>query len=192
MDAVLPFRTMAYNNGWANHRLLAACAALSQADFTAPRTGFFPSLRATLNHILIIDRFYIDALEGGTLGPAAWANQEPCETVAILRDAQGEMDRRLIAFVERLGAADLDRIVNVHRGSRIQHERMDRLLLHLFQHQIHHRGQAHAMLSATAVTAAAARRVLCRGRGAAAGGRVRGARLERGIRSGAADVTAAP
>jgi uncharacterized damage-inducible protein DinB len=151
MDALLPYRAMAYNNGWANHRLLAVCAALSQAEFTALRTGFCPSLRATLNHILIIDRFYIDAMEGGTLGPAAWANQEPCETVAILRDAQGEMDRRLIAFVERLAAADLDRIVNVHRGSRIQHERMDRLLLHLFQHQVHHRGQAHAMLSATDV-----------------------------------------
>lgn len=151
MDAVLPYRAMAYNNGWANHRLLAACEKLSQADFTAQRTGFFPSLRATLNHILIIDRFYIDALEGGTLGPAAWANQEPCETVAILRDAQAEMDRRLTAFVERLGAEDLDRIVNVHRGSRIQQERMDRLLLHLFQHQVHHRGQAHAMLSATGV-----------------------------------------
>jgi uncharacterized damage-inducible protein DinB len=37
----------------------------------------------------------------------------------------------------------------VHRDSRIQHERMDRLLLHLFEHQIHHRGQAHAMLSGT-------------------------------------------
>ena len=152
MDAVLPYRAMAYNNGWANHRLLGACERLSQAEFTARRTGFFPSLRATLNHILIIDRFYIDALEGGTLGPAAWADEEPCETVSILRDAQGEMDRRLIAFVERLGAEDLDRIVNVHRGSRIQHERMDRLLLHLFQHQIHHRGQAHAMLSATGVS----------------------------------------
>jgi uncharacterized damage-inducible protein DinB len=143
---------MAYNNGWANHRLLSACAALSQAEFTAPRAGFFPSLRATLNHILIIDRFYIDALEGGTLGPAAWANQEPCETLVLLRDAQGEMDRRLIAFAERLGAADLDRVVNVHRGTRIQHERTDRLLLHLFQHQIHHRGQAHAMLSATGIS----------------------------------------
>ena len=44
MDAVLPYRGMAYNNGWANHRLLVACERLSQADFTAPRTGFFPSL----------------------------------------------------------------------------------------------------------------------------------------------------
>ncbi|MDB5575457.1 MAG: damage-inducible protein DinB [Bradyrhizobium sp.] len=151
MNAVLPYRAMAYNNCWANHRLLAACVGLSQADFVAPRTGFFPSLRATLNHILIVDRFYVDAMEGGTLGPAAWANREPCETAIALRAAQREADRRLIAVVERLGMADLDRIVDIHRGDRIQRERFDRLLLHLFQHQIHHRGQAHAMLSATDV-----------------------------------------
>jgi uncharacterized damage-inducible protein DinB len=151
MDAVLPYRAMAYNNGWANHRLLTACIKLSQADFVAPRTGFFPSLRATLNHILIIDHFYVDAMEGGTLGPAAWADPEPCDTVIVLRDAQRDVDRRLIAVVERLGVADLDRIVNIPRADRIQQERIDRLLLHLFQHQIHHRGQAHAMLSATAV-----------------------------------------
>jgi uncharacterized damage-inducible protein DinB len=151
MDAVLPYRAMAYNNGWANHRLLSACAGLSQAEFVAPRTGFFPSLRATLNHILIIDLFYVDAMEGGTLGPAAFAEAEPCETALTLRNAQRDMDRRLIAVVEHLGTADLDRVVDIHRGDRVQHERIDRLLLHLFQHQIHHRGQAHAMLSATGV-----------------------------------------
>ena len=151
MNAMLPYRTMAYNNAWANHRLLAACARLSQAEFIAPRTGFFPSLRATLNHVLIIDHFYVDAMEGGTLGPAAWANQEPCETVAVLQDAQAAVDRRLIVVVDQLDDAGLERIVDVHRGTRIQHERMDRLLLHLFQHQIHHRGQAHAMLSDTSV-----------------------------------------
>src|SRR5882672_8170668 len=151
MDAVLPYRAMAYNNGWANHRLLSACARLSQADFVAPRTGFFPSLRATLNHILIVDLFYVDAMEGGTLGPAAWADPEPCETAITLRDAQREMDRRLIAVVKRLGTTDLDCIVEIHRGDRIQRERIDRLLLHLFQHQVHHRGQAHAMLSSTKV-----------------------------------------
>jgi uncharacterized damage-inducible protein DinB len=41
--------------------------------------------------------------------------------------------------------------VRVNRDTRVQTERRDRLLMHLFQHQIHHRGQAHAMLSATAV-----------------------------------------
>lgn len=62
------------------------------------------------------------------------------------------MDLRLIAVVEGLNAAGLGRVVEVHRGAgRVQRERLDRLLLHLFQHQVHHRGQAHAMLSGTAV-----------------------------------------
>jgi uncharacterized damage-inducible protein DinB len=57
----------------------------------------------------------------------------------------------LIALVKRLDTPSLERVVEVHRGTRIQRERMDRLLLHLFQHQIHHRGQAHGMLSGTSV-----------------------------------------
>ena len=44
-------RAMAYNNAWANHRLLSACAALSQTEFEASRTGFFPSIQATLQLI---------------------------------------------------------------------------------------------------------------------------------------------
>jgi uncharacterized damage-inducible protein DinB len=142
---------MAYNNRWANHRLLAACTRLSQDAFTAPRIGFFPTLRATLNHILVIDRFYVDAMEGGSLGPAAWANPEPCTMVADLQAAQAAVDLRLIAVASDLDCASAARIVTVHRGARMQHERLDRLLLHVFQHQVHHRGQAHAMLSSTSV-----------------------------------------
>jgi uncharacterized damage-inducible protein DinB len=142
---------MAYNNAWANHRLLTACLGLSPGEFTAKRTGFFPSLRATLNHILIIDHFYVDAIEGGTLGPAAFADPEPCATVAALKEAQAAVDRRLLKVVEALDGAGLQGIVSVHRETSIQRERMDRLLLHLFQHQVHHRGQVHSMLSGTAV-----------------------------------------
>jgi uncharacterized damage-inducible protein DinB len=144
-------RALAYNNGWANHRLLAACASLTQAEFEASRTGFFPSIQATLNHILIIDWFYVDALEGGTLGPAAWENRVPCPTITELQPAQAAVDRRLIAWCEALDEAGIDQVIRVHRGTRVQTERADRLLLHLFQHQIHHRGQAHAMLSGTSV-----------------------------------------
>ncbi|PZN96915.1 MAG: damage-inducible protein DinB [Hyphomicrobiales bacterium] len=145
------FRAMAYNNAWANHRLLKACEGLTQAEFEARRTGFFPSLRATLNHILVIDRFYVDAMEGGRLGPDAWVDPEPCADVATLKAAQSEIDRRLIAVVEQAGEGGFSGIVAVDRHVRIQRERLDRLLLHLFQHQIHHRGQAHAMLSGTSV-----------------------------------------
>ena len=126
-------------------------AALSPDAFTARRIGFFPSLRATLNHILIIDHFYVDAMEGGTLGPAAWADREPYATVAALSEAQAAVDRR--ARHRRAPRRRRpQRIVSVHRATPVQRERLDQLLLHLFQHHIHHRGQAHAMLSATSVS----------------------------------------
>jgi uncharacterized damage-inducible protein DinB len=141
------FRAMAYNNGWSNHRLIGACLNLSVEAFNAPRTGFFPSLVRTFNHILVVDWFYVDALEGGSLGPAAWADETPCSTPARLMTEQHAVDARLIAVCESLTDTDLGGVVRVNRGARIQTERRDRLLLHLFQHQIHHRGQAHAMLS---------------------------------------------
>jgi uncharacterized damage-inducible protein DinB len=150
-DAAQAFRAMAYNNGWANHRLLTACEALDDAAFQAPRTGFFPSLMATLNHILVVDWFYVDALEGRALGYAAFEDETPFKTAAELRLAQRAVDDRLIAVCEALSDDALGSEVRVQRGERVQVGRRDRLLLHLFEHQIHHRGQAHAMLSGTAI-----------------------------------------
>jgi uncharacterized damage-inducible protein DinB len=149
---LLTLRAVAYNNAWSNYRLLSACITLTQSEFEAPRTGFFPSIQATLNHILIIDRFYIDALEGGTLGPAAWADPVPCPTLSQLHPAQAAVDRRLIAWCDAQDETGFDRTIEAHRGAHVQRERADRLLLHLFQHQIHHRGQVHAMLSGTRVS----------------------------------------
>jgi uncharacterized damage-inducible protein DinB len=148
---VQTFRAFAYNNAWANHRLLGACANLAQQEFEAVRTGFFPSLQATLNHIYVIDLFYVDALEGGWLGPKAWENDIPCPSLAELRPAQAAVDRRLIVLCDVLTADGLAGIVRINRDTSVQTERRDRLLMHLFQHQIHHRGQAHAMLSGTSV-----------------------------------------
>lgn len=145
------YRAFAYNNAWANHRLLAACQNLSQVEFEAVRTGFFPSLQKTLNHILIIDHFYVDALEGGWLGPKAWEDPVPCTSVTDLRRKQSAVDQRLIKVCERLTADSLDEVVQINRNTRVQIERRDRLLMHLFQHQIHHRGQAHSMLAGTAI-----------------------------------------
>ncbi|HKU41880.1 MAG TPA: DinB family protein, partial [Polyangiales bacterium] len=61
----------ACNNAWSNLRLLRACTRLSDAEFTAPRTGFFPSLEDTLNHILTVDWLYVDALERAVTGRSA-------------------------------------------------------------------------------------------------------------------------
>ena len=141
----------ARNNAWANHRLLESCEGLTQAELEAPRTGFFPSLIATLNHILIVDWYYVDALEGGSLGYDAFADEVPCKILADLRREQAAVDRRLIAFCDGLEGVGLGREVRMIRRDRVQADRADRVLLHLFEHQIHHRGQAHGMLSGTAV-----------------------------------------
>ncbi|WP_299621523.1 DinB family protein [Pelagibius sp.] len=145
------FLAQARNNAWANHRLLTACSALTQEDFAAPRGGFFGSLRATLNHILIVDWYYVDALEGGSLGPAAWRDEEPCKTVADLQREQAAVDRRLIEVCAALDEAALEAPMRLIRAAGDKVERTERVLLHLFQHQVHHRGQAHGLLSTTSV-----------------------------------------
>lgn len=150
-DPLRIFRKLARNNRLANFRLHQACLQLLQKEFIARRVSFFPTLRATLNHIYTVDRFYIDALQGGTLGLAAFAEDEPFATMAELGSAQTELDEVLIAFVDGLDEDGLAATVNIHRGARIQQDRCDDVLSHLFQHQTHHRGQAHAMLSGTAI-----------------------------------------
>jgi len=152
------FATEACNNAWANHRLHAACAQLSPAEFAAPRTGFFPSIKATLNHILTVDWYYLEILERSLagLGPheQPWRFFEPEEPFAeaqALRDAQSAADRRLVALCEGLADERLDAVVFMPRREGAARDRVRRILAHLFQHQIHHRGQVHAMLSGTRV-----------------------------------------
>ena len=152
------FFTMACNNAWANHRLLAACSRLSQADFVATRTSFFPSLKATLNHNLTVDWYYVDALERAFRGEPPKRDvdrffdpEEPFAMCAELAAEQQAVDRRLVAVCTTATDDMLAVPVPVMRHAGIAHENATRLLAHLFQHQIHHRGQAHAMLAGTPV-----------------------------------------
>lgn len=152
MNLVAHFRKMARNNAWSNHRLYKACGQLSADKFKATRTSFFPSLHATLNHILAIDHYYIDAVEQGGRGPAAFFEFKPFDDVAALASAQVASDRRLIAFCDRQSADSLAQRVMTDRGEAgLYDEAVGDLLAHLFLHQVHHRGQAHAMLSGTQV-----------------------------------------
>jgi len=145
-DLVGYYRAMARNNAWSNHRLLSACKALTQAEFDAQRVSFFPSLTATLNHILFVDQLYIDALEGHA---RPFSEDNPCRSVAELSVAQAMSDRRLIAFCDGLAANALTRPVELIRDDGVLRDSTERVLAHLFVHQIHHRGQAHAMLAGT-------------------------------------------
>ena len=148
---------MAYQNAWANHRLAKAWRQLSPQELSAPRVSFFPTIRATLNHILTCDWFYVDALERELRGDdphpdcrVFFKEDEPCLVATDLIGEQARVDRRLIAYCEQMRDADLGKIVTIARDTP-QHDSRLRLLSHLFEHQIHHRGQVHAMLSGTSV-----------------------------------------
>ncbi|MGE8940998.1 DinB family protein [Leptospira interrogans] len=152
MDLTTHFRRMARNNAWSNYRLLDACGQLAPDDFRAGRTGFFPSIQATLDHILMIDVYYLDALEGGRLGYAQLETWKPRTDFPVVRMAQIAIDQRLIGFCDRLTANELDRIIDIDRGpDGIDRETVGDTLSHLFVHQVHHRGQAHAMLSGSPI-----------------------------------------
>jgi uncharacterized damage-inducible protein DinB len=152
MALITHFRTMARNNAWSNHRLHAACARLTPAELRAPRTGFFPSLWLTLSHILLVDGYYVDALHGVLANPEMDEAVTPWTTFEQLRAAQRASDARLVGFCDALDPASLTTEIVLDRGGGAHHrERVDRVLAHLFMHQIHHRGQAHAMLSGTGV-----------------------------------------
>lgn len=148
----------ACNNAWSNHRLHKACCELTSEEFAATRTSFFPSIKATLNHILTVDWYYLEALERSRAGLPPHANpgrhyepEEPFDDCAALALAQRAADLRLIACCEALDDSQVDDAVLIPRRTGIVRERVRRLLAHLFGHQVHHRGQAHAMLAGTRV-----------------------------------------
>ena len=110
------FFTMACNNAWANHRLLTACGRLSQDDFIATRTSFFPSIKATLNHNLTVDWYYVDALERALEGKpanreriASSIRKSRTRSAPSSPPEQRAVDRRLIAACASLTDAALER-----------------------------------------------------------------------------------
>jgi len=151
MDLREHFRAMARNNAWSNARLHGACAQLSEEEFTAERISFFPSLQLTLNHILIVDRAYLADLNG--TGRFLSKVELPFPRAVDVATAQMQTDLELVTFYDGLGANALDRVVAINRGDGVSYRGPSgAILAHLFIHQIHHRGQAHAMLAGTCVS----------------------------------------
>ncbi len=67
---------MARNNRWRNHCLHAACARLPSTEYLRDRGAFFKSIHGTLNHILVVDRYYLEALRGKVTPNGSWMRKE--------------------------------------------------------------------------------------------------------------------
>ncbi len=144
-------RSQVRANRLANLRLHAAMASLSRDELHALRTSFFPSLAATLDHILWVDLFYLDCMEGRSGARERALTWLPADTLAALAAGQVASDERFIALLDASSPAALERLVDIPRHDHLQHEPLQNVVAHLISHQVHHRGQVHAMLAGTTV-----------------------------------------
>ena len=141
------FRQLAAYNGWANARLYAAALALDEERYRRPVGVFFASLHGTLNHLLLTDRVWLKRLTG--------EGDHPNRLDAILHEDRFELaaaraaeDQRLARVVEGFAADAYARTIAYRTMGGVAHEQaLAAILAHVFNHQTHHRGQAHACLS---------------------------------------------
>ena len=129
-------------NAWCNRRLYGAVATLSDVDYRADRGAFFKSLHGTLNHLLVGDRIWMQRFTGkGELPPSLDAILY--DDFAGLHAARIGEDAHICAFIDALSEADLAGSIRYRtfvRPTDIEQE-------HFFNHQTHHRGQTHGLLS---------------------------------------------
>jgi uncharacterized damage-inducible protein DinB len=145
--AIENFRQLADYNHWANLRIYGAAMEMPEEQYRRPTGVFFGSLHGTLNHLLLSDRIWLKRLTG--------IGEHPDRLDAILYDdregllrARIAEDARLKDVVGNYGEADLIRTVSYQTTSGKPYtQKLHDILLHLFNHQTHHRGQAHACCS---------------------------------------------
>jgi uncharacterized damage-inducible protein DinB len=145
------FRMLARYNRIANEGLYEQCGQLDPDEYLRERQGSFGSIHRLLNHMLLGDQIWMSRFAGGgsTTPPL---NSILCETFAALKSARTEQDASIEAFFEGADSGFLDRPLS-YTNSQGKHyvEAAPRAVLHFFNHQTHHRGQVHVMLSQTPV-----------------------------------------
>jgi len=134
-------------NAWANRRLYDAATQLSDADYRADRGAFFKSMHGTLNHLLTADWVWMRRFTGQ--GPAPERlDAINHEQLADLRMAREAEDRRVTQYIESLDDTTLAGSIRYRRISSPDAfvQPLMPALDHFFNHQTHHRGQAHSIL----------------------------------------------
>lgn len=145
------FRLLADYNRLANRRLYDSCARLTDGERRAKREAFFGSIHGTLNHLMVGDRIWLARFSGEEV-PSTGLDTILYEGFEELREAREREDARIQEFVSGIDGASLGGTVRYENNEgRMLEDPVDLLLAHLFNHQTHHRGQVHGMLSQTAV-----------------------------------------
>jgi uncharacterized damage-inducible protein DinB len=141
------FQMMARYNRLANERLYECCARLSDAERKKNRQAFFKSIHGTLNHIMVGDRNWMTRFEGG-VASSSKLDAILYESFDELRVARAREDERIERFAATLSEKFLDgEIAWINSEGNNYSGPIRVLLAHLFNHQTHHRGQVHDMLS---------------------------------------------
>jgi uncharacterized damage-inducible protein DinB len=151
MDPRAFFSMLARYNRVANRRLYASCGQLDDSEYRKRRQGSFGSIYALLNHILLGDRIWMQRFEGhGETTPAL--HTILFEEFSALQTARIDQDSRIQAFFENLPQDFLSRSFRYIDNQGIEYvEQAPAAVSHFFNHQTHHRGQVHVMLSQTSV-----------------------------------------
>lgn len=142
------FRELAAYNAWANTRLYGAATALPEGDWMRDLGAAFGGVGQTLNHIMVADLIWLSRFRGPASPPFALdhvLHDDPEELWAARR----VLDRDVEAFVEGLSEAAIaaEFTYRTVTDRREVTQPLGPALAHLFNHQTHHRGQAHAMLT---------------------------------------------
>ena len=142
------FEMLAAYNAWVNERLYGAAARIPDADYRRDRGAFFGSLHGTLNHLLVGDRIWMHRFTGEG-GEPKQLDGILYESFSELRGARRAEDARIIRYIAGLSERDLAGAIeyrSTRSPARLEHH-LAPLLLHFFNHQTHHRGQAHCLLT---------------------------------------------
>lgn len=148
-------QAMAHYNMWQNANIYAAADAVGDAGRKQDRGAFFGSIHATLNHVLWADRMWLMRF-GAAERPSAKSISEGLsqfEDWDALRVERRNFDEVIQAWADNLQPSDLAGDLtwfSAGAGRELTSPRA-LLVMHLFNHQTHHRGQVHALLTGLGV-----------------------------------------
>ncbi|MGO1119340.1 DinB family protein [Rhodovibrionaceae bacterium A322] len=145
------FQLLAAYNSWANERLFSAALRLPDSEITRSRpAAFFDSLLGTVNHIFVGDSLWLARLAGRPTPPGYSLDHSPFNRLEDLWQARQTLDQEISDLVAGMDTERLQQVQSYKTSmGEAQSTRVDLVLTHLFNHQTHHRGQAHALLSET-------------------------------------------